>query len=55
MGFEKSIGSTPPPPVYDRKPSRERIGAVIVPISTQVLSQVTAACPVFPKVYGRHP
>src|SRR5450756_413004 len=37
-----------PPPDYDRKPSREHIGAVIVPISTRVLSQVTAACPVFP-------
>ena len=36
-----------PPPDYDRKPSREHIGAGMVPISTRVLSQVTAACPVF--------
>jgi hypothetical protein len=36
-----------PPPAHDRKPSREHIGAVIVSISTPVLSQVTAACPVF--------
>jgi hypothetical protein len=28
-------------------PSREHVGAVIVPISTRVLSQVTAACHVF--------
>jgi hypothetical protein len=36
-----------PPPTHDQKPSREHIGAVIVPISTRVLSQVTAACAVF--------
>jgi hypothetical protein len=42
-----------PPPAYDRKPSREHIGAVIVPISTRPrCARSPPPAPYFLKVYG---
>ena len=43
-----------PPPAYDRKPSREHIGAVIVPISTRLrCARSPPPAPYFLKVYKR--
>ena len=48
MGVTVSISGAPLPPPHPFPERHPQIVVLIDPIPTRVLSQVTAACPVFP-------